>query len=359
MKLRFILSAMIISLLALSACSKPAVEESDEVSVGSEVDLAPVKDYTLRNAQQMKGNTQLLAANAKAYFELIEKNNFDYGAAFSASMDEMIDLTEDLKKNWIDASTYYEFTEGIVAGVPSLADFDVWLDAGPSGEEDPVEARVWNLELKDGRTLENPGNFFHSLLEPAIWGTKEEFVALKTGYDGGQVPAVDFIFPDAYLLLAAAEGLDNAGGEMIAAVQDWDANLEDVFTALVTMIPTMNEYFGQWEASFFIAGNESKEQAFVGVSRLADIKGILNGLDVAYKNVSKLVEAKDPLLNQQILTGFFQLITYVDGIYLQEKNGKVFTAEQATQFGAEAQSMADSLTGQVAQAAALLGLKIN
>ena len=44
------------------------------------------------------------------------------------------------KEHWLLASGHYELSEGIVAGVPSLSYFDTWLDAGPSGEEDPAKA---------------------------------------------------------------------------------------------------------------------------------------------------------------------------------------------------------------------------
>ena len=38
-----------------------------------------------------------------------------------------------------------------VAGVPSLAYYDVWIDAGPSGEDDPANALDVSVELPDGR----------------------------------------------------------------------------------------------------------------------------------------------------------------------------------------------------------------
>jgi len=61
------------------------------------------------------------------------------------------------KEQWLVANTHYELNEGLVAGVPSLSRFDVLIDAGPSGEEDPVGALDWTLELPDGTKIEKPG----------------------------------------------------------------------------------------------------------------------------------------------------------------------------------------------------------
>jgi hypothetical protein len=48
--------------------------------------------------------------------------------------------------------------EGIVAGVSSLAGYDVIIDAGSSGA-DPENAVPFDLQLPNGKTLKQPGNF--------------------------------------------------------------------------------------------------------------------------------------------------------------------------------------------------------
>ena len=60
--------------------------------------------------------------------------------------------------------------EGIVAGVPSLATYDVIIDAGSSAKDDPESAVPFDLELADGRTLKQPGNLY-GVMEGALWGT--------------------------------------------------------------------------------------------------------------------------------------------------------------------------------------------
>ena len=44
------------------------------------------------------------------------------------------------KALWIEGNPYYERVEGVVAGTPSLAVYDVILDAGSSAKEDPASA---------------------------------------------------------------------------------------------------------------------------------------------------------------------------------------------------------------------------
>lgn len=58
-----------------------------------------------------------------------------------------------------------------------------------------------------------------------------------------QVFIIGEALPEAEILLAAAQGLDIATTQMQEAVNAWEPTFEDAFIAMVTMIPTMNEYF--------------------------------------------------------------------------------------------------------------------
>ncbi|MEZ4572628.1 MAG: imelysin family protein [Thermomicrobiales bacterium] len=318
-----------------------------------EVDLGAVKAFALDQAEMMKAGTEQLAALAGRYYAVASGAGFDYEAALEQNPQEMPELIFAARDAWITASTHYELDEGIVAGVPSLADFDVWIDAGPSSDEDPVEARDWKLELPNGELMDRPGNFFHSLLEPAIWGTNDAFVGATLDLDGdGEVGAVD-VLPEANIFVAAAEGLDGATAEMIDAIAAWEPTLSDVFTAEVTMIPTMNEYFEQWKNSVYVAGSEeSDENAFVGLSRLFDINGILSGLNTAYQELSPAVAGVDAELDSQIQSGFDELVSFVADLFEQEQEGVEFSPEEADLYGTEAQDQATALAGQVAQVAA-------
>lgn len=343
---------------AATAPTAPPIEAA-AAAPAAEVNLAAVKEYALDNGQKMKASTAAFKATAEQYYKLIASENFDYEAAWSNHQAELTKLVAQAKTDWIEASTYYELDEGIVAGVPSLAFYDIWIDAGPSAAEAPDEALAWQLVLPNGKTLDSPGNFFHGLTEPAIYGTVEAFTGLKVDLDGDGTVELGEALPEANVLLATAQGLDQATSEMLAALEAWEPTLPETFGALVTMIPTMNEYFEQWKLSAFVTGQGSAEISFIALSRLFDINGILTGLDLAYDNISPAVAEADKDLDAQIQSGFDDLVGYVGDLYQQEQNGTVFSPEEADLFGTEAQDKATALAGQVAQAAALAGVELS
>lgn len=53
-----------------------------------------------------------------------------------------------------------------------------------------------------------------------------------------------------------------------------------------------------------------------------------------------------------------ELVAFVQDLYDQERAGTRYTPEQAELFGREVQSRADSLAGEISQAAALLSIEI-
>jgi hypothetical protein len=356
-RIRALFLSILAAALVLSACA-PAAQATPAPAENADVNLQPVKDYSLTHAASLQSEAQALAEVADEYYTLIAAFDFDYAAAWAARSQELSALSAQAKQRWLAASTAYEVNEGIIAGVPSLAQFDVWIDAGPSGAEDPAEAYDWTLELPDGRKLEKPGNLFHSLLEPAVWGTLPEFTGLAVDLNGdGQIVTGEAL-PEANLFKAAAHALSDAAGQMQAAVQAWSPTREDAFTALAVMIPTMNEYFEQWKLSAFVSGEAAGETAFVGISRLFDVNGILQGLALTYANLSPLVAASDAALDAQIQSGFDSLTGYVSDLYTREKGGERFSTEQADLYGSEAQERADALVGQVMQAAGLLNVEV-
>ena len=360
----------IVLMLAMTACTVQTVPAAPQSSSGSAetapaVDLNAVKEYALENAAIMQTATASLADVAQQYYDLIQQaheSNPDadpYEQAWADSQDEINALVMQARDLWLEASTYYELDEGIVAGVPSLAHYDVWIDAGPPASEAPDEALVWQLELPDGRVLESPGNFFHNLLEPTLWGTNPEFTGLPVDMDGDGAINVGEALPEAAMLLGATQGLNDATIEMQAAIEAWEPTLEDALTALVTMIPTMNEYFEQWKESVYVSGSDSEQQSFIAVSRLLDIQGILAGLSFTYDNIAPLVTDSDAQLDQQIRTDFDTLIAYVDDLFSQEQEGVQFSPEEADLFGTEAQDLATALAALVAQAASDLNITLD
>lgn len=325
-----------------------ATEEPMEMM--AEADLAAVKTYAVDNAANMKAGSEELLGTAMRYYQLVSEAGFDYEAALSANPEELPGLIAAAKGTWLVTSEAYELNEGIVAGTPALVYYDVLLDAGASAAEDPEEALEWHLNLPDGTVLESPGNYFHSLLEPNLFGSNPDYVGAVV--DG-------LALPEANLFLGAAGGMDEATGKLVDSIDAWEPTLEDAFTALVVMTPTMNEYFEQWKLSSYVTGETSEEAAFVGTSRLFDVVNILNGLNVTYDSVSPLVVDADGDLHEQISAGYTDLREFVGGLYDQEKEGDAFAPEEADLFGTEAQDKATAISGQVSQAAAQLDIAVD
>lgn len=349
-------SALLLLAVIVSACAPavvtPAVEHEHEA------DLSGIKTYLLGQTEELKTHTANLKGAADAYYLIAEEENFDYEAIVANQAEAAAGYVLAAREAWLAASPAYEQMEGIVAGVPTLADYDVILDAGASGAEDSEGAVPFDLELPDGTVLPQPGNLF-GVLESTLWGTYTEYssgVELDFDIDG----EIEFgeVLPDARVLKAAADLTDSYAIELGDAANAWEPTLSDAFTSLVVMVPTMSEYFGSWKNSRFVAGEESTQRDFVVISRLSDIIDILSSLQVVYAEIKPLVVEHDPDQAEQIEQNLNSLKDYVAGVYAEEQAGKVFTAEEADTLGAEAQDRATAIAGQVAQVAAALGIEI-
>lgn len=363
--------ALIVGLLSLSACGQSSVPTSSEGSAvpvaatapaaavsASQADLGAVKSYLLEKAGELKGHTAQLKGVSDRYYELAKATNFDYAALWASKQPEAVAAIEEARVAWVAASPGYERIEGIVAGVPSLADYDVILDAGSSGADGGDNVAPIDLTLADGRMLEKPGNLF-GVTESTLWGTEPTFRAdVAADFDGDGTVAFGESLPDANVLKAGADALDRYVGELQVAAQGWQPTEQDAFTALVRMVPTMSEYFDSWKNSRFVLGEQSTQRDFVAISRLADIQDILGSLQVVHDSVSPLIKGVDPSQDVQIEQQLSDLKSFVAGVHDQEQSGNRFTPEDADTLGAEAQNRATAITGQIAQVAAQLKIPL-
>ena len=349
--------ARVLTGLTIGAVLAPGVALAQ--TPAADVDLAPVKAYLVEHVGKSKAGTEKVLGYAQAYYDMAEEAGFDYDALWVAHGPEITQLLVDARQTWItEASGNYELSEGLVAGVPSLAEFDVLIDAGPSGKDDPENALDNTVEFPDGTVIEQPGSLYHYMTEPALWGTNEDFVAMRVDMDGDGEQELGEVLPDANALLGTTQALDTATGDLVTAVNAWEPTDSDAFTAIVIMVPTIGGYFDEWKESVYVSGSESEEERFVGVSRLVDVAGIMNGLDVTYGVLQPTVAATDPELAAQIDSELDELIAFVQDLHGQEEAGSTFTPEQADQFGVELQARATGIAGQVSQAAGLLGVEI-
>ena len=281
------LLAALVAVAALAGCggddTQSTTEKQQPVVAGT--DLTPVKDYLLDHTARLQGDTAKLASQAADYYALARSEGFDYAKLLAAHRAEVASLVKDMQATYIAANPAYEEMEGVVAGVPSLADYDVIIDAG-GDKSDPENAVPFSVRTPAGRTFEQPGNFFQ-LIETSLWGTDPKYVAkgVTPDLDGNGKVGFGEAVPDADFLVAAAKDFATNAKDLDAAAKQWQPTTQDAFTALVVMTPTMSEYFEAWKNSRFVAGNDAKETVFVAASRLQDIAGILNGLVLIYDSV--------------------------------------------------------------------------
>jgi hypothetical protein len=328
-------------------------------AAGPQANLGGIKTYLLEQANELKANTAALKEASNSYYDLAKAAHFDYTALWQEKPDEVVKVINEGRAAWMAASPSYEQIEGLVAGVPSLAEYDVILDAGAAGSEDPEGAVPFDLILPDGTVLPKPGNLF-GVTESTLWGTYPEFTVSTVKADFDKDGQVDFgeALPEANVLKAGVDELDRYTAELLTKAQAWEPTESDAFTALVVMVPTMSEYFGSWKDSRFVLGDKSIQRDFVAISRLADIQDILGGLQITYQGMSPRVKAVDPDQDSQIEQGLTDLKAFVANVQSQETGGKHFTPEEADLLGAEAQDRATAITGKISQVAGQLNVQI-
>ena len=112
-------------------------------------DLAPVKAFLLDHTERLKAETAELREGAEAYYALAEAADFDYATLLEDKRAEVQGVRRGARRtDFAAANPAYEEMEGVVAGVPSLADYDVIIDAGADGT-DPGERRA--VHAQDAR----------------------------------------------------------------------------------------------------------------------------------------------------------------------------------------------------------------
>jgi hypothetical protein len=335
-----------------------ASTETTQSEAAAAADLGAIKGYLTEHSAALADETAKLKEQGQAYYDLAKKSNFNHQQMLEENRDEVNAILEDAKATYIRANPAYEEMEGIVAGVSSLADYDVIIDAGSSGD-DPENAVPFDLELPNGKTLKQPGNFMF-LTETALYGTNDDLTAKGAKADLNGDGEVEFgeALPDANIFLATTRDFDKYARELDSEAHAFEPTDSDAFSALVIMTPTMSEYFEAWKNSRFVSGSKASEQAFVATSRLSDIADILEGLVFTYDGVQPLVSEADPQQAKQTKESLQQLHDFAADLREKEDGGRQYTAEEADTLGSQAQEQAEAIAGQITQAAAKLNIEL-
>ncbi len=334
--------------------------DSDETasSETTAAELAPVKGYLTDHSADLVEQVGLLKANADEYYELAESVDFDYQRLLNEHGDEVARILGDSKDVFVVANPAYEQMEGIVAGVPRLAQYDVDIDAG-SDASTPEDAVSFSLTTPDGKQLKQPGNLFF-LTETALYGTNPDLEAkgVKADVDGNGKVEFGEGLPDANIYKATLDEFEKQAKSLDEDAQEFEPTPSDALTSIVVMTPTMSEYFEAWKNSRFIAGEGAEELGFVATSRLSDIADILGGILVTYDGIQPMIAAENPQQARQTRKELQSLVDFAADLRDREADGEKFTAKQADALGAQAQSQAEAIAGQVTQAAKQLEIEL-
>lgn len=361
-KLNIMVTAVLGLSIILSGCSneKEVTKPKNETNQDQKnEDLSGVKTYLLKKSTELADSTTELKKASDEYYKLAKAANFDYATLWSKDHEKVSKVLLEAKKQYLVANPSYELMEGIVAGVPSLAQYDIDLDAGIAATEGTEDVVSFDVKLPNDKVLKKPGNYFF-LTEVTLWGTKPEWKVsnVKADLDGNGTVDFGEGLPDANVLKGITDGFAVMSTDLLKSAKAWQPTNSDAFTSLVVMIPTMEEYFQSWKESRFISGDIEKSQVFVASSRLKDIIDILSGLEVVYSHVEPMVAKSDAAQAEQTKTDLSNLKAYVEDIYSKEQAGTKFKPEDADTLGSEAQNRATAIAGQITQAAAKLQIKI-
>ena len=333
-------------------------DESDSESASEESgpDLAAIETYLTDHSAELVEQVSILQEKGQEYYDLAESYDFDYEAMMDEAGDEVEGIILDSQEAFEAANPAYEEMEGVVAGVPRLAQYDVDIDAG-SDASDPESAVSFSLELPDGETLEQPGNLFF-VTETSLYGTNPDFLADVPQDLNGDGKEDNEGVPDANIYLAAVNEFLSQAESLDADAQAFEATESDAFTAITVMTPTMAEYFEAWKNSEFIAGEDATELGFVAASRLSDIADILEGIVFMYDEIEPTIAEESPEQAEQTGQELQDLLAFVEDLRDREEQGEDFEAEQADTLGSQAQRQAEAIAGQVTQAAEQSGIEI-
>jgi hypothetical protein len=314
-----------------------------------------VKTYLLDVLKGVNQASADLHTIAGEYDTLASAHGGSPAAAAEAAPDDVARLVRAMREAYQRIDSYgYEYVEGIVAGVPSLAKYDVELDAGvpaqgaaPDDDIAPVVIRA-DEDLK----LDHEGSLNNFLIEPTVFGTNERFASGTAKLPGFDKPVH---LPNPKLVVALADYAIDGYARLERDASAWSPSEADCFQVVVSMTPTLADYFEEWKETK--KSGAASGGRFVAVSRLSDMRGIMSSTRLAWLAVEKDVRAKDAALADKVTLGYEQILKFIDTIDAREQD-EALSVESIDALGSEAKEKADALTVQGAQAAAVVGVDL-
>ena len=167
------------------------------------------------------------------------------------------------------------------------------------------------------------------------------------------------MLPDAAFLVAAAREFDRQSHKLLASAKAYKPNTTDALSALVVMVPTMGEYFGALE-ELALRDRRQGHRRFLQ-RRLAPQRHPRHPRQPAgrvRRRRGRRSPRSTPTRRPQTRKELDGLAAFIERIYKRERAGHRFTPQDADLLGKQAQDRAVKVAGQVSQAAAKLGIKV-
>jgi hypothetical protein len=321
-------------------------------------------------ATQFKTNTTTLKRASDTYYDLAKSRNFDYAKLAQEQQSQVLTQLKQARATLTTASLTYSQMGGIVAGVQSLAQYDVILASGVTGngtgvdDNDPGTNQgtvvPFDLKLPDGRVLTTPGNLF-DVTESTLWGLAPQYSAkVPFDYHTGQ-QTVGNTLPDANVLKSAVDAMDQYTGELLKAVQQWQPTLSDVFNALLQDLISVKAFFNSWESVLFVASDATRQFDRSVHSRLDDLIDAMSGWQKIYEHISPLVHSVDRTQDGQITRGLSDLKAYISTIrshYVQDPQSKDFELAKVDLLSSDTSNRANTIYDQIVRVAMKLKVAI-
>jgi hypothetical protein len=309
-----------------------------------------VKSYLVSTVTKMDAAAHDFTKSAQAYAAIIDSYQGDYAKAYAAKKSEIDALVKAMQDDYKAMDSYgYETVEGIVGGVDSFTHYDRDLDAGVPQAPGADNVAEIVLTLRDGSAIDHQGSLFTYIIEPTLWGGDKRWIA-PLDLDGDGKIASRESLPKAEVLLAAAADVSTRIDALLADAKAWSPTQGDCIAAMITMTPTLSDYFEDWKESRYTASESGR---FYAVSRVSDMRGIMGSCAIMYQAVDPAVAEKDAALAKAINNGFQGIASFLDKIDAREKAGDIQLAE-IDEMASQAREHTDKLVPQIEQAQALV-----
>ena len=321
---------------------------------------AEIKGYLMGKLQRMDKASHDYVTNANAYQALLDQSGGDYDRAAIDHGPEMLALVRKMQDDFkIFHNDGYETVEGITAGTKLMVDFDTYLDAGVPKSEATTDSPSAPLVLRarNGRMIsDREGNLFHYIIEPTLWGTKENFVFRLKGDAAAKMKPVT-VLPRADVCTASADECAKKMDELLGIADHWQPTLDECVGALVWMTPTLNGYFDDWRDSRY--NPTASLGRYVAESRVLDMRGIMSSLQIICNAILPQVQAKDPALAARLKSEYGDIISFIARVDERERaSGSKVTAAQIEELAYQAKRLTDQLTPHLKQMAKELDLRL-